>query len=184
MRTIVLLALAAALPSALWAWGEQEQQDSRPSSLTEASITVYALASTGGEAELYSIERMTVPDGISLYGWTPFEVKNGELSTGGAAAYAMKKSELSSTVKTDGLMVLQYAVSVALRGAPAAKASSVQEVLFGVRDCLGKDGAVFYQPARLAVIRAVSARGLRSGQLRLAGISFSAGRFTAKVEFR
>jgi hypothetical protein len=181
--TTLLLALLVSLPLPLSASGGQEPPDARTTSYADKTFTLYALAEKGTETEIYAIERMTIPSHIALSAWTTFEVRGGELSTGGSAAYALRSTQLAATGRADGLIVLEYRITAALPGAGGDPRSS-QQVVFTVKDCLGKKGELLYQPARLAVIRAVGLRKLTSGSLRIAEITYSGGSFTARVEFR
>ena len=182
-NTLVLLALFLSLPLALSAMGTQEPSGSPATGAAEKALTLYALAEKSSEAEIYSIERMTIPSGVALSTWTSFSLRNGELSTAAAADIPHSKT-LAATNKSDGLQVLEYRITVRLQSSGQQKARSFQDVAFTVKDCLGKKGDILYQPARLAVIRAVEQQRLSSGFLRLAELSYDGGRFTARVEFR
>jgi hypothetical protein len=182
-NALVLLALLLSLPLPLSAMGGQEPSGSPATGAAEKALTLYALAEKSSEAEIYSIERMTIPSGVALSTWTSFSLRNGELSTAAASDIPHSKA-LAATNRADGLLVLEYRITVRLPGGGQQKARSFQEVAFTVKDCLGKKGEILYQPARLAVIRAVGLRKLTSGSLRLAELSYDGGRFTARVEFR
>jgi hypothetical protein len=183
MKTVLGMILALTLPLAAFAGGAQEPTSSGTTSYAESSLTLFALAEKANEAETTYIERMTIPSEIALFTWTPFSMKNGELSTEGSAAYAMRSKTLSFTNKSDGLLVLEYHITVALPRAGGSARSS-QTVVFSVKDCLDNKGGVLFQPARLAAVRAAGLSRLSSGSLRIATLSYADGRFTAVVEFK
>jgi hypothetical protein len=183
MKTVLGIILAFSLPLASFAGGAQEPTDSGTTSYAESSLTLFAIAEKANEAEMTFIEKMTIPSDIGLFSWTAFSMKNGELSTEGSAAYAMRSKTLSSTSKSDGLLVLEYHVTVALSRAGGSARSS-QTVVFSVKDCLDKKGGVLFQPARLAAVRAAGLSRLSSGSLRIAKLSYADGSFTAVVELK
>lgn len=182
-NTLVLLLLLLSFPLPVSAMGGQERSDAPAAGSVGKTLSLYALAEKDTEAEIYSIERMIIPSGVALSTWTAFTLRNGELSTAAAADVPHSKT-LAATNRADGLLVLEYRITVRLQGAGAQKARSLQNVVFTVNDCQGKKGELLYQPARLAVIRAVGQQKLSSGFLRLAGLSYDNGRFTARVEFQ
>jgi hypothetical protein len=178
----VAFTLLLCLSYSAFATGGQESSEVK-SPYVDKTFTLYALAEKGSEAEMFSIERMAIPSALALSAWTAFSFKNDELSTEGSASYSMRSSSMASSSRADGALVLEYRVSASYKdtGGPAR---SSQEVVFGVKDCLGKKGEVLYQPARLALIRAVGMRKLSSGTCRVAELSFESGSFKAKIEFR
>jgi hypothetical protein len=182
-NTIVLLAALLSLPLPLAASGTQEPSKAR-TTYADKTFTLYALAEKGGEAEIFSIERMTIPSGVALSTWTAFKLQDGELATEGSAAFSLRSSAVRSTNRADGLLVLEYRITAAFQDAAQANPRSSQEVSFTVKDCMNNKGELLYQPARLAVIRAVGLSKLSSGTFRLAELSYDAGRFTARVEFK
>ena len=183
MRKITAaLCLLLLLSFPLFASGGQEPADGRTTTYGDAALTLYAIAETGSEAEMYTIDRMTIPSMITMFAWMPFNLKNGELTTESASAYALRSKTLSATIRAQGVIVLEYRITAAISGADKARTS--QEVSFSVKDCLGAKGEVLYQPGRMALIRAVGMRTLSSGQVRISRLSYADGVFTAIVEFK
>jgi hypothetical protein len=131
-------------------------------------------------------DRVSLPDSISLARWTPFTFRDGTVRTEAEQSWSLRSKKKTSQEISRGVLVQGYDVVVAVAAAKgAAPAGSSVEVSFSVKDCLNKKGDVLYQPARMAVIRAVSQSRKRAGEARVVEISYTApGSFGARVELR
>ncbi len=134
-------------------------------------------------------ERVALPDSASLTQWTRFSLIGGEVKTESLQTWSLRSRGKVSESRSAGVLVQAYDVVIAVRrgneAGPAAAPVSAIEVSFSVKECLNKKGEVLYQPARLALIRAVSQSKRKSGEARLVELSYAApGRFTARIELR
>jgi hypothetical protein len=178
--TLGLCVLLVVLPSRLFASGTEESK-------VEAgkSFTLYLLAKSESESEMFAVDRMDIPAALSLLDWVKFAWNGKDVSMETSTGYRMKSRQKVSSARADGLILLEYRVSTLARTASREQAKSSIEVSFTIGDCTAKNGGVLFQPERMAVIRAVQASKRGSGFARVAEISYQGeGEFSARVEIR
>jgi hypothetical protein len=187
---VTTLTLAVALmllgPTDGFATGARE--GSPAPAAVDRSYHLFVLAEGEGDGNRMYTERMALPDSISLTQWTRFSLVDGKVKTESQQSWSQRSRGKVSEERFAGVLVQGYDVVIAVPGGKeagtAASGISAAEVSFSVKECLNKKGEVLYQPARLAVIRAVSQSKRKSGELRVIEISFAAGKFTSRVELR
>jgi hypothetical protein len=180
-KTIPVLLFLAAAPLSVGATGTTESSGKAE---PEKTIELFLLAQTGGEAEMYALDRMDLPSSVSLYDWTRFSLKDGEVSTETSRGYGLGSHSVIDRQNLDGFLIIQYRVTVIPRGTSNQTASSSKVVKFTLKECVNSKGVLF-QPARLAVIKAVQAAKRSSGYIRITElVSLGDGRFQAIVDLR
>jgi hypothetical protein len=157
--------------------------------IVDRSYRLFVLAEGEGDGSRMYTERVALPDSISLTQWTRFSLVEGKVKTESLQTWSQRSKGKVSESRSAGVLVQGYDVVIAVPGAKAAgspgSAVSVVEVGFSVKECLNKKGEVLYQPARLAIVRAVNQSKRKSGEARVATLLYAeSGRFTARVELR
>ena len=151
----------------------------------DRSYHLFVLAEGEGDGNRMYNERVALPDLISLTQWTRFSLVDSKVKTESQQAWSQRSKVKVSEERSAGVLVQGYDVVIAIPGGKeAGPAASPVEVSFSVKECLNKKGKVLYQPARLAVIRAVSQSKKKSGEARVIELSYAAGMFVARVEVR
>ena len=181
---ILVIALSLLAPMASFATGAGEAP--KPPAFTDLSLNLYVLAEGEGGGNRMFTDKVSLPDSISLARWTPFTFLDGKVKTETEQSWSLRSKKMTTQEISHGVLVQGYEVVVAIAAAKgAAPAGSSVEVNFLVKDCLNKKGDVLYQPARMAVIRAVSQSKKKSGEARVVEILYTAlGTFNARVELR
>jgi hypothetical protein len=183
---ILVIALALLGPADGFATGARE--GSPAPAAADRSYHLFVLAEGEGDGNRMYTERMALPDSISLTQWTRFSLVDGKVKTESQQSWSQRSRGKVSEERFAGVLVQGYDVVIAVHGGkeagPAASLVSAAEVSFSVKECLNKKGEVLYQPARMAVIRAISQSKRKSGEVRVIEISFAAGKFAARVELR
>jgi hypothetical protein len=183
---ILVIALALLGPADGFATGARE--GSPAPGVGDRSYSLFILAEGEGDGNRMYTERMALPDSISLTQWTRFSLVDGKVKTESQQSWSQRSKEKVSEERSAGVLVQGFDVVIAVPGGreagPTASAISAAEVSFSVKECLNKKGEVLYQPARMAVIRAISQSKRKSGEVRVIEISFAAGKFAARVELR
>ena len=187
MTTLILvIALSLLAPMASFATGAGEGP--KPPAFTDLPLHLFVLAEGEGEGNRMFTDRVSLPDSISLTLWTPFTFLDGKVKTETEQSWSLRSKKMTTQEISRGVLVQGYEVVVVVAVAaakPAAPAGSSIEVSFSVKDCLNKKGDVLYQPARMAIIRAVSQSKKKSGEARVVEILYTApGSFNARVELR
>ena len=160
--------------------GEQEA----PPALASVSIQVFVLAEGEGDGHRMFTERVSLPEAVSLTRWTRFSVRGSEVSIESKDSLSIRSRNKASETRASGVLVQEFDLAVFL-SRQAERAGDPVDVSFSVKDCLNSEGKVLFQPARMAVVRAVSQGGRSSGEARLVKISYPGlGRFAARVELR
>jgi hypothetical protein len=183
MRTfVVFVLLLLCVPPMLGATGASETKGKAE---PEKTLKLYLLAQNGGEAEMFALERMDLPATVSMFDWTKFTLKGGEVSLQTSSDFSLRSRSLISRENSGGFQVIQYKVIVLPQSAVSQAAASSLEVELTVGDCATVKGDVLYQPVRLAMMRAAQASKRASGFIRIAGLDYlGEGRFSATVELR
>ncbi|MBE3065470.1 MAG: hypothetical protein IMZ69_10695 [Spirochaetes bacterium] len=151
----------------------------------DRSYHLFVLAEGEGDGNRMYNERVALPDLISLTQWTRFSLVDSKVKTESQQTWSQRSKGKVSEERSAGVLVQGYDVVIAIPGGKeAGPAASPIEVSFSVKECLNKKGEVLYQPARLAVIRAVSQSKKKSGEARVIELSYAAGMFAARVELR
>lgn len=181
---ILVIALSLLAPMASFATGAGEGP--KPPAFTDLPLHLFVLAEGEGEGNRMFTDRVSLPDSISLARWTPFTFLDGKVKTETEQSWSLRSKKKTSQEISRGVQVQAYEVVIAVAAARgAAPAGSTVDVSFSVKDCLNKKGDVLYQPARMAVIRAVSQSKKKSGEARVVEILYTApGTFNARVELR
>ena len=108
----------------------------------------------------------------------------------GDAAARIRADRLTVEETVGGYAILRYDFlpSELRAGAAGPESRSDAEVVdlsFALKDLIDGDGEPLYQPARLAVLRAVGESGKPAGSVRLIALEHAGGgRFTAEVAVR
>lgn len=179
MRTIVACAVILALPLAAFASGTGE----KPAEAGR-TLTLYMLAKSGGEAEIFAIERMDIPAALTLFDWTRFSWDGKNVTTQASSGYGMNRRKVSDST-VGGMTLLEYRVDLTPRQAAGAGAKTSLVVSFTAQDCAANDGSILFQPERMAVTLAVKKNKAASGFVRIVEIThLGDGRFSARVELR
>jgi hypothetical protein len=181
---ILVIALSLLAPMAGLASGAGEGP--KPPAFTDVPLHLFVLAESEGDGNRMFTDRVSLPDSISLARWTSFTFLEGKVKTKTEQSWSLRSKKMISQETSRGVLVLGYDVVVAVAAAKgAAPAGSTVDVSFSVKDCLNEKGDVLYQPARMAVIHAVSQGRKKSGEARVVEISYTApGSFGARVELR
>ncbi len=157
--------------------------------IVDRSYRLFILAEGEGDGNRMYTERVALPDSISLTHWARFSLVDGKVKTESLQTWSLRSKARVSESRSAGVLVQGYDVVIVVPDARAASspasAVSLVELSFSVKECLNKKGEVLYQPARLAIVRAVNQSKRKSGEARVAELSYAAsGRFTARVELR
>jgi hypothetical protein len=164
--------------------GAAGESENKSTAEPEKTLNLFLLAQNGGEAEMYVLDRMDLPAAVSLFEWTKFTLKGGEVSTETSRGYSQRSRSMVSRENSGGLRVIQYKVII-LPSAGSKAATASLKVSFTVKECVNSKGEVLFQPERMAVMRAVQASTRASGYIRIAELEYlGEGRFSAAVELR
>lgn len=157
--------------------------------IVDQPYRLFVLAEGEGDGSRMYTDRVALPESISLTQWTRFSLVDGTVKTESLQTWSLRSRGKTSEIRSAGVLVQGYDVVIAVPGAKAAGSPSsvvlAIELSFSVKECLNKKGEVRYQPARLAIVRAVNQSKRKSGEARVAELSYAeSGRFTARVELR
>ena len=134
--------------------------------------------------EIY-ISRFLLPSSLSLFAWSDFEVRDGEVSMEAEEGLRIRERELEVVGSHGQYRLVRYSFLLSDIGdvdqgrIPAGKR---YEVRFSWDELIGKSGDVLYQPARQAAMEAVRMSGKSQGRLKLLSLTLAGdGRFEAEV---
>jgi hypothetical protein len=134
--------------------------------------------------EIY-ISRFLLPSSLSLFAWSDFEVRDGEVSMEAEEGFRIRERELEVVGSHGQYRLVKYSFLLSDIGdvdqgrVPAGKR---YEVRFSWDELIGKSGDVLYQPARQAAMEAVRMSGKSQGRLKLLSLTLAGdGRFEAEV---
>jgi hypothetical protein len=152
----------------------------------EIRVLAFTLAEADNDGNRLYTERMAIPEAVSLAQWTRFSRAGREVKMDSAAGYGLRQKRPTGQELSSGVIVQAWELTAAVAGVPKRGKQPVRvEVSFGVKDCLNQKGKVLYQPARMAVTRAVIQENWGAGEARLVSIARDGpGRFSAVVELR
>jgi hypothetical protein len=188
MYTVPVAALACAILMSLlaaaggFATGADER--SAPPTLTEVRLRAFVLADGKGDGQKMFTEKVSLPEALSLSDWTEFSVQGSEVKLESLARMSLRSRRMIAESAAAGVVVQEYEL-VALLPRQSGPKGRRFEVSLTAGECLNSKGEVLFQPARLAVMRAITQSGRRAGEARLVEISSPGpGLFAALVELR
>jgi hypothetical protein len=183
---VVFAAVAVCSPVFAGGSGEGAPSSEQADRAAEVRFRAFTLAEADNDGNRLYTERMAIPEAVSLALWTRFSRAGREVKMQAEAGYALREKRMTAQEISSGVIVQAWEIVAEGRtGSMSGKRSVRAEVAFSVRDCLAKGGKVLYQPARMAVTRAVLQENRGTGEARLLSIAKAGpGRFTAVVELR
>jgi hypothetical protein len=187
-RLLLTVAAALAICSPAWAGGSGQRAPSPGAGgvVVELRFQAFTLAEAENDGNRLYTERMAIPEAVSLALWTRFSRVGREVRMQTEAGYTLREKRMTAQELSSGVIVQTWEMVAAGRtDSMDGKRPVRAEVAFSVKDCLAKGGKVLYQPARMAVTRAVLQENRGTGEARLLSIAKAGpGRFTAVVELK
>ncbi len=165
---------------------ESEPSTGSGGSTVELRFQAFTLAEAENDGNRLYTERMAIPEAVSLAQWTRFSRAGREVKMQTTAVYGLRQKSMRGQELSSGVIVQAWEIVAAGdAGSGSGKRAVRVDVAFSVKDCLTKDGKVLYQPARMAVTRAVLQENRGTGEARLLSLAKAGpGRFAAVVELR
>ncbi len=192
MKSALFTAVAyLAVAAAVYAGGAKEgapagEAREQGGGTFEARFRAFTLAEADNDGNRMYIERMAIPEAVQLAQWTRFSRVGRGVKMDSTAAYGLRQKRMAGQELSAAVIVQEWELEAVLRDVPKrGKQPVTVEVSFSVKDCLARGGRVLYQPARMAVTRAVTQENWGTGEARLVSIEKAGpGRFTASVDLR
>ena len=185
---VLVILLCFLVPSPGFASGSEEGEpaSSPATGVVETRVRAFILAEAENDGNRMYTERVAIPEAASLTRWTRFSRVGREVKMESAVTLSLREKRMSAQSLSSGVIVQAFEmVALGLAEPGSTKRPVRVEVSFSVKDCLTRQGKVLYQPARMAVTRAVLEANRGTGEARLLEITEAGpGRFSAVVELR